>query len=58
MDMVFLYQLVSHSTIRLGDALVLSTCFIVQYMEVCQHIEIFKTLHDGALVKESVFVGA
>ena len=50
--------MVSHSLLRLDDALVFSTRFIVQYLEVYQHIEVFKPLHDGAVEKESAFVGA
>ena len=52
------YQLVSHSPLRLDDALVFTNCFIVQYLEVYQHAAFFKTLHYGAVGKESVFFGA
>ena len=52
------YQLLSQSPLRLDDALVFSTCLIVQYLEVYQHVAVFKPLHDGALGKESVLVEA
>ena len=54
MDMGW-YQLVSHSPLRLDDALVFITFFIVQYLEVYQHVAVFKPLHDGVVGKESVF---
>ena len=57
MDMGW-YQLLSHSPLRFDDALVFSTCCIVQYLEVYQHVAVFKPLHDGAVGKESMFVGA
>ena len=51
------YQLVSHPPIIIDDTLVLSTYLIVKYMEVYQHVAVFKPLHDGAVGKEYVFVG-
>ena len=51
-------QLVSNSPLILDDALVFSTCFIVQYLEVYQNAAVFKPLHYGTVGKESVFFGA
>ena len=56
MDMGW-YKLVSHSQPRLYDALVFSTFFIVQYLEVYEHVVVFKPLYDGTLGKEAVFFG-
>ena len=57
MDMEW-YQLVFHSPFRLDDALIFSFCFIIQNLEVHQHITVLMMLHDGVVCEQSVFVGA
>ena len=56
MDMGW-YQLVFHYSFRLGNALVFSTCFIIQELEFHQNITVFETLHDGFVGEQSMFVG-
>ena len=50
--------MVSHYPLILDDALVFSSCFIVQNLKVYHHVVVFKLLHDGDVGKESVFFGA
>ena len=43
------YQFLSHYLLRLDDALVFSTCFVIQYLEVYQNVAVLETLRDGTI---------
>ena len=52
------HQLIFHSPFRIDDAIIFSTCFIIQNVRVHQHMMVLDTLHDGVVVCQSVFVSA